>query len=113
MRRGDKDGPTHVPGHTTYVMPKTICATCRYLDSYTDGNVCGGFGGRVGPTVYRCRHPDAMHYYDQSRLVNEGQLDLQTSDRGVPREIARSSLFTRDGVMTPTWCPYLKEKTDG
>lgn len=110
---GKNEGPTAVPGHTTYTMPRNTCAGCRYFSSRTEGNVCGGFGARVGPTVTRCEHPEAMHYYDATgfRGEAEDQLVLPTSDRGTPRVISRSEAGFGYHDTTPSWCPYLlKEK---
>ncbi len=108
--RGKNDGPTSLPGHTTYVLPRTTCRDCRYFQSRREGNVCGGFGGRLGPVVTRCEHPEAMHYYHSGASAPEGedQLVLPTPDRGVPRVISRGEMGYHD--TTPSWCPYLKEK---
>lgn len=89
--RGQREGPETIPAHEVrrQVEERTVCHGCRYHDSHTEGNVCGGFGGRVGPTVYTCSHPDAMHYLES----REPQLEIRTPDRGTPREIWRTTMY--------------------
>ena len=106
MFGGKNDGPTIVPAHTRTVPERRTCDGCRYFASHRTGNVCGGFGGRLGPRVTECRHPDAMLYYD-NRFAPGEQIPLRTSDRGMPRPISMDS-FGFDG--TPEWCPYLKKE---
>lgn len=106
---GDREGPEVIPAHTrTMNIPeRRSCRGCRYFESRIEGNVCGGFGARVGPTVSRCSHPDAMHYYDEARMARPGdQLSLRTADRGTPRIISRSEAAGHADA-TPPWCPYL------
>lgn len=105
---GNNEGPTTIPAHSVRVPERTTCDGCRYFREDRIGNVCGGFGARLGPVRTSCVHPDAMHYYDVTRPGE--QLPLRTPDRGTPRVISRDAHALGHSHGTPEWCPYLKEK---
>lgn len=111
--KGENEGPTVIPAHvrTKKVAERRVCDGCRYFDSRREGNVCGGFGARLGPLRTECRHPDAMTYYeDHAKLKSGEQIPLRTPDRGVPRVISRDAGFGGYDNSTPDWCPFLKQK---
>lgn len=105
--RGDNEGPTTIPAHKISVPERKTCNGCRYFDSHIVGNVCGGFGARVGPTTTECKHPDAMRYFDATKPGEQATLRLP--DRGIPRVISRDAHGYHNG--TPDWCPYLKKES--
>lgn len=110
--KGDKEGPTVVPAHEVrrHVPEYRVCDGCKYFDSHREGNVCGGFGARLGPLVTKCSHPDAMHYYRGGGGSLEGdELPMRDPNLGTPRRIWSGTDTFRTSI-TPDWCPYLKKE---
>lgn len=89
---GDREGPETIPAHTIPVPEKTVCWGCKYYRHHMVRS------GSRPEYIDQCEHTEA---HEDERLRELGARRLQRSG------------FSTSEVITPSWCPYLREKAGG